>query len=206
MHDISPGIKNSFVSSLLKTSVCGVYLIVQCSKSMNLRIFFLYKSYPSLFALNYTSCFKYILLFPVGASTEIFHRKLTNVGLSIPWHPFCRVLQQRAGSWKNTFVSSLLKTSVCGVYLIVQCPKSKNLRIFFLYKSYPPLFALNYTSLFENILLFPIGAGTEILGIRIFNDSAIVNYKLETAEGWRSFSKVTPEEITCGKLDWYLSL
>ena len=148
MHDISPGIKNSFVSSLLKTSVCGVYLIVQCPKSMNLRIFFLYKSYPSLFALNYTSCFKYILLFPVGASTEIFHRKLTNVGLSIPWHPFCRVLQQRAGSWKNTFVSSLLKTSVCGVYLIVQCPKSKNLRIFFFYKSYPPLFALNYTSLF----------------------------------------------------------
>lgn len=136
MHDISPGIKNSFVSSLLKTSVCGVYLIVQCSKSMNLRIFFLYKS----------SCFKYILLFPVGASTEIFHWKLTNVRLSIPWHPFCRVLQQSAGSWKNTFVSSLLKTS---------------------YKSYPPLFALNYTSLFENIRLFPVGAGTEILGIRM---------------------------------------
>ena len=131
MHGISPGIKNSFVSSLLKTSVCGVYLIVQCPKSMNLRIFFLYKSYPSLFALNYTSCFKYILLFPVGASTEIFHRKLTNVGFSIPWHPFCRVLQQSAGSWKNTFVSSLLKTSVCGVYLIVQCPKSMNLRISF---------------------------------------------------------------------------
>ena len=98
-------------------------------------------------------------------------------------------------------MSSLLKTSLSGVYLIVQCPKSKNLRIFFFYKSYPPLFALNYTSLFENILLFPIGAGTEILGIRIFNDSAIVNYKLETAEGWRSFSKVTPEEITCGILD-----
>ena len=65
-----PWIKNSFVSSLLKTSVCGVYLTVQCPKSMNLRIFFLYKSYPSLFALNYTSCFKYILLFPVGASTS----------------------------------------------------------------------------------------------------------------------------------------
>ena len=83
-------------------------------------------------------------------------------------------------------MSSLLKTSVCGVYLIVQCPKSKNLRIFFFYKSYPPLFALNYTSLFENILLFPIGAGTEILGIRIFNDSAIVNYKQKDGDPFQT--------------------
>ena len=167
MHGISPGIKNSFVSSLLKTSVCGVYLIVQCPKSMNLRIFFLYKSYPSLFALNYTSCFKYILLFPVGASTEIFHRKLTNVGLSIPWHPFCRVLQQSAGSWKK-YLCELIAENVC-VWGLFNCSVSKvnELENFFLYKSYPPLFALNYTSLFENIRLFPVGASTEILGIRM---------------------------------------
>ena len=100
------------------------------------------------------------------------------------------------------YLCELIAENVC-VWGLFNCSVSKvnELENFFLYKSYPPLFALNYTSLFENILLFPIGAGTEILGIRIFNDSAIVNYKLETAEGWRSFSKVTPEEINCGKPD-----